>query len=78
MHAESFGHHVLHKIDTMPTKRRKNKRQPRNIRKTEKIKRPEEFTTETLHIKAFHFIVLFILLLPTVKYFLEQALQTRE
>lgn len=61
MHAESIGHHALHKIDTMCTNRRKE-RQPRNSRKRETINRPEQ-RTGTLH---FRFIVLFILLLPTV------------
>lgn len=53
----------------MPTNRREKKkaqeRQPRNIRKTEKIKRSQEFPTGILPIKGFHFIVLFILFLPT-------------
>lgn len=51
MHADSIGPHALHKIDKMPTNRRKKKRQTRN-RKTEKTKRLEEFTTGTVHINS--------------------------
>lgn len=55
----------------------KKKRQTRN-RKTEKIKRLEEFTTETVHINPLHFSVIFILFPPTVEFFQEYTVHRKQ
>lgn len=38
MHAESTGHHALHKVRHNAQQQEKKKEQPQNFRKTQKIK----------------------------------------
>lgn len=78
MHADSIGHHALHKTDTMPTNRRKKKKRQTRNRKTEKTKRLEEFITGTIHINPLHFSMIFILFLPTVKCFQEYTVHRKQ
>lgn len=68
--------HSIKQTKCPPTGRKK-KRQTRN-RKTEKIKKLEEFTTGTVHINPLRFSVILILLLPTVKCFQEYTVHRKQ
>lgn len=68
MHA---GHHALHKIDTMPTNRRKKRDSQETLERQKRSRDQKNLQQQRFILKASHFIVLFTLFLSTVKYFLE-------